>query len=137
MANAPRPPDALLHRIFDVKPSKGDLRKVEIIEAAIRCFATQGTEQASLENIGKLIGISRSHIIYHFKDRETLLDAVVKYVTETGQGFFVDRLAGAAEFELLDAYIDAVIDWVARFEQHARFMILFEYFSTFTPRYRS
>jgi AcrR family transcriptional regulator len=133
-----RPPDALLHRMFDIQLSKGDLKRIEIIEAAIHCLATHGIEETSLDAIGKQLKISRSHIIYYFKDREALLDAVVKYVTQTGQNLFVERLSevqGSPE-TLLTAYVHAVFDWVEKYEPHVRFMLLFSYFCVFHAKYR-
>lgn len=54
-----------------------DARRTQIIEAAVDVIAAQGTAQTSLAKIAERASISTSLILYHFKDKEELMDAVL------------------------------------------------------------
>ncbi len=130
-------PEALVHRVFDIRPSKGDQRRIQIIESAIHCLATLGIADASLEVIGKRLGIKSAHIIYYFKDRETLLDAAFKYVAGVGTEMFIARVtAGNSPVERLRGYVDAIFDWIEFYPEHIRVMVLLHYQSTYDPKLR-
>ncbi|EKG31140.1 TetR/AcrR family transcriptional regulator [Pseudomonas avellanae] len=57
---------------------KGDLRKVEIIQAAMIIFARDGYAGASLTNIAKVAGISQVGLLHHFPNKLALLQAVLE-----------------------------------------------------------
>ncbi|WP_024665885.1 MULTISPECIES: TetR/AcrR family transcriptional regulator [Pseudomonas syringae group] len=58
---------------------KGDLRKVEIIQAAMIIFARDGYAGASLTNIAKVAGISQVGLLHHFPNKLALLQAVLEH----------------------------------------------------------
>ncbi|MGN2429735.1 TetR/AcrR family transcriptional regulator [Pseudomonas syringae] len=58
---------------------KGDLRKVEIIKAAMIIFARDGYAGASLTNIAKVAGISQVGLLHHFPSKLVLLQAVLEH----------------------------------------------------------
>ncbi len=48
-------------------------RKLEIVEAAIRCFLEQGYHQTGVRDIARRAGISLGNLYNHFKGKEALL----------------------------------------------------------------
>ncbi|WP_457792083.1 TetR/AcrR family transcriptional regulator [Pseudomonas syringae] len=58
---------------------KGDLRKVQIIQAAMIIFARDGYAGASLTNIAKVAGISQVGLLHHFPNKLALLQAVLEH----------------------------------------------------------
>ncbi|KTB96752.1 TetR/AcrR family transcriptional regulator [Pseudomonas syringae] len=73
-SNCGAPPAVKRRRI-----PKGDLRKVEIIQAAMIIFARDGYAGASLTNIAKVAGISQVGLLHHFPNKLALLQAVLEH----------------------------------------------------------
>ena len=57
-------------------------RKQQIIEAASQLIAQKGFEGLRTREIAEIVGVSHATIHYHFKDKETLIEAVVQSMTE-------------------------------------------------------
>ncbi|OUM08342.1 TetR family transcriptional regulator [Pseudomonas syringae] len=58
---------------------KGEMRKVEIIQAAMVIFARDGYAGASLTNIAKVAGLSQVGLLHHFPNKLALLQAVLEH----------------------------------------------------------
>jgi len=127
----------LLFKFLGMNPSKGDMRKMEIIEATVNCLATQGMDSTSLESVAKASKIARSHIIYYFKNKEELFDAAFKYVLANAQDVFVQKMEkNTSPLELLKAYVDVLFEWVEAYESHAKVMLLFYHCSSSMETYK-
>ncbi len=59
-------------------------RRAEIIAATITTLAEVGYTDTSLAEIGRRVGISKSVVGYHFKNKEALVDAVVDAIYDKG-----------------------------------------------------
>ncbi|MBT7670603.1 MAG: TetR family transcriptional regulator, partial [Bdellovibrionales bacterium] len=77
--------DPALYELFEFRPRKGDIKKLQIIEAAIHCLANDGIENTTFESIGKLIGTRRSHVAYHFADKKLIFLSAIKFILSTYQ----------------------------------------------------
>ena len=53
--------------------------KEEILLSALKHFAKKGYEAASLEEIAKEVGITKPAIYYHFKNKKTLYNEIIKH----------------------------------------------------------
>lgn len=71
-----------------------EARQAQIIEAAIDTIAEQGTAQVSLAKIAERAGISTSLILYHFKDKDELLGAVLMAISKDWKTAATDAMAG-------------------------------------------
>ncbi|RMP20109.1 TetR family transcriptional regulator [Pseudomonas coronafaciens pv. atropurpurea] len=58
---------------------KGEMRKGEIIQAAMIIFARDGYAGASLTNIAKVAGLSQVGLLHHFPNKLALLQAVLEH----------------------------------------------------------
>ena len=55
-----------------------DERKNEILDAAERIFSQKGFEQTSISDIIETVGVARGTIYYHFKSKESIMDALIE-----------------------------------------------------------
>lgn len=62
----------------DVHTLKSELRRNQVLEAASECFRLNGFHGSSIAQISKLAGMSPGHIYYHFKNKEEIVEALIK-----------------------------------------------------------
>ncbi len=55
-----------------------DVRRQEILEAAMVLFMAQGAEGTSVTDIVKRVGVAQGTFYYHFPSKDTLLDALAE-----------------------------------------------------------
>jgi AcrR family transcriptional regulator len=103
----------LFFKIMDTQPRKGDLRKREILLAAIKIVGREGGGALTYESIGQALGIRRSHVAYHFESLEEIVSLATRFAVATGQEFTVRRMAGAeGRAEMIAAMVDSILDWI-------------------------
>ncbi len=89
-------------------------RRTQLIECAIETIATLGYAQASLAQIAKRAGISKSVITYYFNSKEELLEQVVKEIYTAAAHFIGPRIAAQPTAQLrLQAYIQAHVEYIS------------------------
>lgn len=89
-------------------------RRAQLIECAIETIATLGYAQASLAQIAKRAGISKSVITYYFSSKEELLKQVVTEIYTTAAHFIGPRIAAQPTAQLrLQAYIQSHVEYIS------------------------
>jgi TetR/AcrR family transcriptional regulator len=88
-------------------PSKAHRTRAAILAAAERVFAERGFAAARLEDVAARVGIRRASIVYHFRDKRELYDAVLDEALGAllaalapallGPGPLATRIEGAVE----------------------------------------
>lgn len=53
-------------------------KKEQILQAATQAFTLYGYEKASMSDIGKLVGMNKASLYYHYKDKLSLFAAMVE-----------------------------------------------------------
>lgn len=106
------------------RTSRAERTRAAILEAAERLFAEQGFEGTRLADVAAVVGIRRASIVYHFKDKRELYDAVLADVL----GGFRERLerALAGDGSLLgsiEAGVGAWVDYVGGRPNLARLLL--------------
>ena len=71
-----------------VDPANTELKKAEILRAALRCFAEKGLQNASISDISKASGMRSGHLYYYFASKNAIIEAVY----EIGMDELVDRV---------------------------------------------
>ena len=128
--------DSHIYELFEFKPRKGDLKKMEIIMAAIECIATIGFEKTTYEAIAKKIGTRRAHVAYHFKDKSDIFEACIKYIMASYQQTSINRIEAAKDgLEMLVNYAEAPFLWAEENPQQLSVMLLFYYLCTVDEKY--
>ena len=115
---------------------KGELRKLEIIQATIRCLHERGLDATNYETIGQLCGMQRPHVAYHFPRKEALVEAAIRYVYSAGQEVVVETMKRAPAGGLLLAYVRGSFAWVADEPAYGSVVALLGYLSTREPAFR-
>ncbi|MDB5037157.1 MAG: hypothetical protein JWQ35_685 [Bacteriovoracaceae bacterium] len=133
----PNAQDPLLTQLFTPMLRKGDLKKGEIIKAAIKLIATQGIGNLTFESVGKMLGIRRSHVAYHFESPDEIILKCVQYIVANVQQMNIEKIKAAASGkERLRAYLESTFEWAESSFEQASVMILFYYFCTLRREWR-
>jgi len=129
--------DPYIFNLFEYKPRKGDIKKMEIIKAAIECLATDGLEKTSYEAIAKRIGTRRAHVAYYFSDKNDIFKSAIKYILATYQQISISHLQNAEDgMDMLFKYVSAVFDWAQKHPSQVSVMLLLYYLCTIKEDYR-
>jgi TetR/AcrR family transcriptional regulator len=103
---------------------RGSRTRGLILDAAEGLFAERGFDATRLEDVAERVGIRRASIVYHFRDKRELYDAVLASVF----GDFRERLAGVLETDgpwpgRAEAAIAAWVDYVGARPSLARILL--------------
>lgn len=125
-----------LFEALEFRPRKGDLKKLEIIKAAVGILATKGLDNTTYEAIAQAIGTRRAHIAYHFSDKSDIFFAAVKYILATYQNETARELKEAKNpHEMLERYISSTFEWAKKNPHQVSVMLLLYYMCTTTERF--
>jgi AcrR family transcriptional regulator len=96
---------------FEYTPEQEQLRQDTrqlIVESADTCFRKQGLQKATVVDIAKMAGVSRSTVYEYFQDKSAILEACAEYASEQfyremskamdGSSLLEDKLSCAAVF---------------------------------------
>jgi AcrR family transcriptional regulator len=64
--------------VTTIEPSKADLRRAQVLEAAAKCFNTEGFHSASMSSIATEAGLSVGQIYRYFENKEAVIAAIVE-----------------------------------------------------------
>src|SRR5262249_9760247 len=78
-------------QLFPSKLSKADLRKLKILDGAIRTYSSLGIDYISYEDIARESKTSRPLIIHHFPDKRELFEMAIKLIRAQMQELAIDR----------------------------------------------
>ncbi|PIR34499.1 MAG: hypothetical protein COV37_12860, partial [Bdellovibrio sp. CG11_big_fil_rev_8_21_14_0_20_39_38] len=78
--------------LFDLRPRKGDLKKMEIILAAIDVMAEEGIEKTTYDAIAGRIGTRRAHVAYYYKDKNDILMSAIRYIMANYQQILIENM---------------------------------------------
>lgn len=98
------------------RQKKAERTRGQILEAAALRFAESGFSETRLEDVGKDVGIGRSAVLYHFKDKQLLYRAVLDELF--GGLLAVLRSSLMAGGTLADRLEDGVCAFVDYMGQH-------------------
>lgn len=128
--------DPIMMELFEFRPRKGDVKKGEIIVAAIECLATLGLENTTFEAIAKKIGTRRAHVNYYFPNKEEIFLSAIKYIAATYQSISLKCIESAKPGDnLLDYYVEGPFVWAKKHPDQLSVMFLLYYLSTFKKEY--
>lgn len=128
--------DPLMQELFEFKAKKGDLKKIEIIEACIECLATIGHEKCTYEAIAQKIGTRRAHVAYHFSNKNDIFEGCVRFILASYQQTSLEHLKKASTGEqMIDKLIEAPFIWAQERPQQVKVMLLFYYLAGLKENY--
>lgn len=104
--------------------SKAERTRARLLEAGERLFAQRGFEGTRLEDVAAAVGIRRPSILYHFRDKHALYDAVLADVLGALYARLASVLLGAGSFaERIESAVSVWIDVVAERPALARLLL--------------
>lgn len=135
--------DPHILELFEFRNRKGDLKKIEIIQAAIEVLSEAGLENTTYDSIASKIGTRRAHVAYHFDDKKKIFLAAVRYILADFQQSILVAMEQAKEGKakdtngasLLHAYIDGVFDWARTSPRQVQVMLMLYYQCTLDNDY--
>lgn len=106
-----------------VRESEGPDSRVAILRAAYRSFGSHGVQRVSLEAIAEEAGVSKGLVLYHFKTRENLVLASMRWALEEVAGRIRRAVETTAE---PGAKLQAMVDVIfSRPEPNRRFYLTY------------
>jgi AcrR family transcriptional regulator len=93
-------------------PSRPATTEEAWLTAAYDVLTTQGVEAVKIMPLAKRLQVSRTSFYWHFKDREALLEAMIRHWEDKNTGTLVARTEAYAEnvfeavFNLFDCWLD-------------------------------
>jgi len=127
----------LFGKFLEVKPRKGDLKKAEILEATIRCLVEEGIENTNYESIGQKCGILKAHVAYYYPDKDQLIQSAVEFCAANAQEVTQKNLDKAkASKKKVSHFIEGAFNWMEKYPEQARVLLLFHYLSSIHKNYR-
>lgn len=114
--------------IFPNRLSKGDRKKLEIVEVAIRLFGERGPDQITYDDLAEALNTTRSHITYHFRERFDLDMAVIRYMMVHAHEFTFAVLRDAlSSRQRLIRAVDGYFDFFVARPEFGAIMLYFYY----------
>ncbi len=130
-------PDLSLRSLFDFKPSKGDLKRLEIIKAAIESLATVGFDKTTYESIAKIVGTRRAHINYYFQDKNDIFMSCIKYIIVNYQQVSLKHIEEAKDGkDMVLRFVEGPYIWAQENPKELIVMYLFYYLCSFNEEYK-
>lgn len=117
--------------------SKATQRQVQIIEAAIFCYANYGFDETTYEKIAKQAKLSRPLLFHYFEDRDEIFESSIKYVRALYHQQIIEALqsagSGKARFE---NYLRAAFDMSRERPEHIKFWFIVYHSAATNPKYK-
>ncbi len=88
-------------------------RKLEIVEAAVRCFLERGYHQTGVRDIARQAGVSLGNLYNHFKGKEAVLVFIAEIEVEELSGFIADLQEASDPKKAIEAFITGYTAYVS------------------------
>ena len=91
------------------RKNQSEFRKHQLIEATMDCIDKLGLSQTTLARIAERAGISQGNVVFHFQNKEALLDQTLRHLDAEYKANWQQALAASAAdpFSQLRALIES------------------------------
>lgn len=115
----------------DTKLTKGQLTQLKIIDGALHLLSRNGIQSVTLQQIAKYTKTSHPLILKHFTNKETLLQAVRKYVTFQNHKWVDSKIKNEMNGrEKLMTFLYENFVWANKYPEQAKIILLTYYYSS-------
>ncbi len=129
--------EKIVTQLFNLVPTKGNLKRVEIIEAAIECLVTIGIDKTTFEAIASKIGTRKAHVAYYFPNKDDIFIEVVKYISTVSLDVTEQLLKTVKkDDDPFEVYVKSAFIWGEKYPKQAMLLPLFYYLCTFKKEYQ-
>ncbi|MGW1062421.1 TetR/AcrR family transcriptional regulator [Micromonospora rubida] len=96
-------------------------RRQDIVAAAISVINSEGYATASIERIARAAASSKGTVLYHFKTKEAVNEAVVRLLYDNGAACMTERITAAESYrDRLRVYLSSDLHFIADNTAHVR-----------------
>lgn len=104
--------------------ARAERRRSEILGAAEQLFAEKGFDATRLEDVAEAVGIRRASLVYYFKDKSELYDAVLDEVFGGLLAMVAEALGSDAPLgERIESGVSSWVDYVGNRPTFARILL--------------
>jgi AcrR family transcriptional regulator len=116
---------------------KGQRRKREIVDAAIRAIATEGLHRCTLEAVARALQVQRAHVAYHYPTIEALWGACFEETVRVGQEHTQSSIQEADDpRKTLMKIVDSFFLWADEQPAHAAVQLAFYHWAEVDAEFR-
>jgi TetR/AcrR family transcriptional repressor of bet genes len=132
----------LMGEILPQKASKSQLRKIQIMEAAIEISAAEGLDGTTYDRIASYCGTSRQLVQHYFPKREEMFLLAIQYLRSNARKVVyeqIDKLVPPDSPDLvarLAAYVSGTFHWFSRYPSHTKVWPIFYSYAASKKKYR-
>lgn len=127
----------ILRSIPELSFSKATTRQIEIIEAAIHCYASFGFDETTYEKIAKQAKLSRPLLFHYFEDKVQIFDSCIKYVRALYHQLLVEGITkGRTGKERFEKYLEFSFELVKRNPNHIKFWFIVYHSASTNMKYK-
>jgi TetR/AcrR family transcriptional regulator len=107
--------------------TRGGRKRAVILDAAERLFSSRGYAATRLEDVAEEVGLTRAALFYHFRDKQTLYDAMIVDAFGSFATKLDDILASSSETiaERIEMAVEAWVDTIVNRPTLARLILRF------------
>jgi AcrR family transcriptional regulator len=117
-----------MDEFFPKKLSKGDRRRLQIMNAAIQVFAEGGTDFISLEDVSRKAKISRPLLQHYFPDKKLLFQISMRFIRAQFQDLAIAHIQrGKTPKERVIRYLESTFEWLEKNRIHGQAWLFFFY----------
>ena len=96
--------------LYDDELSKGDRKRIEILELILNCIGKHGIDKVTYQLIAKEGKLRTSHIAYYFPNKDELIKAVFKHLVSKYQNRVVSSIYKSEDTKkVLSAIVEAYL----------------------------
>jgi AcrR family transcriptional regulator len=127
----------IFESLFPKRLSKGDKKKLDMVEKAIEVFGQKGVDATTYDDLAIELNTSRSHISYHFKEKDQLILAAIRYMMTEGLDFTIHKMRQSLSAkQRLISYVDGYYGFFLEYPKYIPILIYFYYASSIHEVYR-
>ncbi len=127
----------IYEELFPKTLSKSDLRKMEILDGAIKAYAAVDFHSVSFDEIAGPASTSRRLVQHYFPNKDTLFETSMKIIRAKYQALAVEALSKASTpEEQFQEYILASFYWIKKQPTHVKAWFLFFLVASQKPKFK-
>ncbi len=97
-------------------PDIKEIRRKQILEAAIKCFSEHGFYQTTMETVAKEANLAKGTLYIYFKNKKALILEMFNYISDEAAAESENMISGETKSPL--EKIEAVLDFVFNFMEN-------------------
>ena len=129
---------SLYAQLFTPALSKSELRKVQILQGAIKTYATLPVDYVGFEELARASQVSRPLVIHYFPERKDLFELMIRFIRGHMQEVAIKEIQNANEDarSMLQAYVGATFNWLETQPDHMRVWLFYFFACSSDPLLR-